>query len=92
VGLSTGWELGNGEGLLGATDLGCGGTGLLAGGGFGVGGFGLGAGGGLGMAFLGLNFFGLGVAAACAFWAAACLACAITADHTLSDISLQSAT
>jgi hypothetical protein len=48
-------------------------------------------GGGLGMAFLGLNFFGLGLAAACAFWAAACLACAITADHTLSDISLQSA-
>ena len=64
MGLSTGWELGNGEGLLGATDLGCGGTGLLAGGGLGVGGFGFGAGGGLGMAFLGLNFFGLGVAAA----------------------------
>ena len=57
VGLSTGWELGNGEGLLGATDLGCGGTGLLAGGG-------LGAGGALGMGLLGLNFFGLGVAAA----------------------------
>jgi len=31
VGLSTGCELGNGEGLLGATDLCCGGTGLLAG-------------------------------------------------------------
>ena len=67
VGLSTGCELGNGEGLLGATDLGCGGTGLLAGGGLGVGGFGFGAGGGLGMAFLGLNFFGLVLAAACAF-------------------------
>ena len=64
VGLSTGWELGNGESLLGATDLCCGGTGLLARGGLGVGGFGFGAGGGLGMAFLGLNFFGLGVAAA----------------------------
>ena len=64
VGLSTGWELGNGEGLLGATDLGCGGTGLLAGGGLGVGGFGLGAWGALGMGFLGLNFLGLGVAAA----------------------------
>ena len=51
VGLSTGCELGNGEGLLGATDLCCGGTGLLAGG-------------GLGMAFLDLNFFGLGLAAA----------------------------
>ena len=51
VGLSTGCELGNGEGLLGATVLCCGGTGLLAGG-------------GLGMAFLGLNFFGLGLAAA----------------------------
>ena len=64
VGLSTGCELGNGEGLLEATDLGCGGTGLLAGGGLGVGDFGFGAGGGLGIAFLGLNFFGLGVAAA----------------------------
>ena len=64
MGLSTGCELGNGEGLLGATDLACGGTGLLAGSGLGVGGFGFGAGGGLGMAFLGLNFFGLGVAAA----------------------------
>ncbi len=64
MGLSTGWELGNGEGLLGATDLGCGGTGLLAGGGLGAGGFGFGAGGALGMGFLGLNFFGLGVAAA----------------------------
>ncbi len=64
MGLSTGWELGNGEGLLGATDLGCGGTGLFAGGGLGVGGFGFGAGGALGMGFLGLNFFGLGVAAA----------------------------
>ena len=64
VGLSTGWELGNGEGLLGATDLGCGGAGLLAGGGLGAGGFGLGAGDALGMAFLGLNFLGLGVAAA----------------------------
>ncbi len=92
MGLSTGWELGNGKGLLGATDLGCWGTGLLAGGGLGVGGFGLGAGGGLGMAFLGLSFFGLGAAAACAFCAAACLAWVMTADHTLSDISLQSAT
>ena len=64
MGLITGCELGNGEGLLGATDLGCGGTGLLADGGLGVGGFGLGARGGLGMAFLGLNFFGLGLAAA----------------------------
>ncbi len=64
VGLSTGCELGNGEGLLGATDFGWGGTGFLGGGGWGVGGFGFGAGGGLGMAFLGLNFFGLGLAAA----------------------------
>ncbi len=64
MGLITGWELGNGEGLLGVTDLCCGGTGLLAGGGLGVCGFGFGARGGLGMAFLGLNFFGLGVAAA----------------------------
>ena len=64
VGLSTGCELGNGEGLLGATDLACGGTGLLAGGGLGVGGFGLGAGGAFGMGFFGLNFLGLGVAAA----------------------------
>ena len=63
VGLSTGWELGNGEGLLGVTDLGSGGTGLLAGGGLGAGGFGLGAGGILSGAFLGLNFLGLGVAA-----------------------------
>ena len=90
VGMSTGCELGNGEGLLGATDLACGGTGLLAGGG--LGGSGFGAGGGLGIAFLGLNFFGLGLAAACAFSAAACLACVITADQTLSDTSLQSAT
>jgi hypothetical protein len=43
------------------------------------------------MAFLGLNFFGLGVAAAWAFCAAACLAWVMSADHTLSDISLQSA-
>ncbi len=64
MGLSTGWERGNGEGLLEGLDLSWGGTGLLAGGGLGVGGFGLGAGGGLGMAFLGLNFFGLEVAAA----------------------------
>jgi hypothetical protein len=64
VGLSTGCELGSGEGLLGATVLCWGGTGLLAGSGLGVGGFGFGAGGGLGMAFLGLNFFGLGLAAA----------------------------
>ena len=64
VGLSTGCELGNGEGRLRATDLGCGGIGLLAGSGLEVGGFGFGAGGGLGMAFLGLNFLGLGVAAA----------------------------
>ena len=64
MGLSTGWELGNGKGLLGAIDLCCGGTGLLAGGGLGVGGFGFGAGGALGMGFLGLNFFDLGVAAA----------------------------
>ena len=64
LGLSTGCELGKGEGRLGATDLGCGGTGLLAGGGLGVGGFGFGAGGTLGMAFLGLNFLGFGVAAA----------------------------
>ena len=63
VGLKTDCELGNGDGLLGATDLDCWGNGLLAGGGLGVGGFGFGAGGGLGMAFLGLNFFGLGVAA-----------------------------
>ena len=64
VGLSTGCELGNGEGLLGATVLDCGGTGLFAGGGLGVGDVVLGAGGGLGIAFLGLNFFGLGLAAA----------------------------
>ena len=64
VGLSTGCELGNGEGLLGATDLCCGGTGLLAGGGLGVGGFGFGTGGFFGMAFLGLIFLYLGVAAA----------------------------
>ena len=64
VGLRTGCELGNGDGLLGATDLGCGGTGLFGGGGLGVGGFGFGAGGVLGMAFLGFNFFGFGVAAA----------------------------
>ena len=64
VGLSTGCELGSGGGLLGVTILACCGTGLLAGGGLGVGGFGFGAGGGLGMAFLGLNFFGLGLAAA----------------------------
>ena len=64
VGLSTGWELGNGEGLLGVTILACWGTGLLGGGGLGAGGFGFGAGGALGMGFLGLNFFGLGVAAA----------------------------
>ena len=50
--------------MLEATDLGCGGTGLLARGGLGVGGFGFGAGVGLGIAFLGLNFFGLGGAAA----------------------------
>ena len=64
VGLSTGWELGNGEGLRGATDLVCGGTGFFAGGGLGVGGLGFGAGGILSGAFLGLNFFGLGIAAA----------------------------
>ena len=62
MGLITGWELGNGEGLLGATDLCCGGTGLLAGGGFGVVGFGAGC--VLGKAFLGLIFLGLGLAAA----------------------------
>jgi len=64
VGLSTGCELGNGEGRLRATDLGCGGIGLLAEGGLGVGGFGLGPGGGLDIFFLDLNFLGLGVAAA----------------------------
>ena len=64
VGLSTGCELGNGEGLLGATDLGCGGTGLFAGGGFRVGGFGLGAGGFFGTIFFGFTLLGLGVAAA----------------------------
>ncbi len=64
MGLITGWELGNGEGLLGGTHLVCGGTGLLAGGGLGVNSFGFGAGEGLGMAFLGLNFFGLGLAVA----------------------------
>ena len=64
VGLRTGWELGNGMGLMGATDLDCGGTGLFAGGGLGAGGFCFGAGIGLGMTFLGLNFFGLGVVAA----------------------------
>ena len=64
VGLSTGWEVGSGGGLLGVTILACWGTGLLGGGGLGAGGFGFGAGGALGMAFLGLNFFGLGVAAA----------------------------
>ena len=64
MGLSTGWELGNGEGLLGATDLGCGGTGLLAGGGLGAGALGFGGGGVLGKAFLGLNILGFGLAAA----------------------------
>ena len=64
MGLITGWELGNGEGLLGVTDRVCGGTGLLAGGGLGVCGFGFGASGAFGMGFLGLNFLGLGVAAA----------------------------
>ena len=64
MGLITGWELGNGEGLLGVTDLCCGCTGLLAGGGLGVTGFGFGAGGAFGMGFLGLNFLGLGLAAA----------------------------
>ena len=64
MGLITGWELGNGEGLLGDTDLVCVSTGLFAGGGLGVGSFGFGAGGVLGMAFLGFNFFGLGEAAA----------------------------
>ena len=64
MGLSTGCELGSGGGRLGVTALACWGTGLLGGGGLGVGGFGFGAGGGLGMAFLGLNFFGLGLAAA----------------------------
>ena len=64
MGLITGWELGNGEGLLGVTDLVCEGTGLLAGGGLGVSGFGFGAGEAFGMGFLGLNFLGLEVAAA----------------------------
>ena len=77
--------------MLEATDLGCGGLGLLAEGGLGVGSFGLGPGGGLGIAFLGLNFFGLGVLAALVFSAAACLALVMSAGHTLSDISLQSA-
>lgn len=71
--------------------LDCGGTGLFAGGSLGVGGFGFGVSGTLAGAFFGLNFLGFGVAAICAFCAAACLACAMTADHTLSDINLQSA-
>jgi hypothetical protein len=85
VGLSTGWALGKGWGRLGVTILACWGTALLAGA------FGFGGGGVLGKAFLGLNFFGLGLAAACAFCAAACLACANTEDQTLSEINRQSA-
>ena len=42
-------------------------------------------------AFLGLIFFILEVAAAWAFCLANSLACAATADHTLSDIKRQSA-
>ena len=42
VGLSTGWELGNGAGLLGVIDLVCWGTGLLGGGGLGASGLGFG--------------------------------------------------
>ena len=64
MGLSTGCELGSGEGLLGVTDLGCGGTGLFAWGGFGVGGFGFGAGGFFGTIFFVFTLLGLGVAAA----------------------------
>ena len=91
MGLSTGCELGSGGGLLGVTALACCGTGLLGGGGFGAGGFGLGAGGFFGTIFLGLILLGLGVAAACALNLACSLACAITADQTLSDINRQRA-
>jgi hypothetical protein len=91
VGLSTGWALGKGGVRLGVTILACWGKALLAVGGLGAGVFDFGGGGVLGKAFLGLNFFGLGLAAACAFCAAACLACANTEDQTLSEINRQSA-
>jgi hypothetical protein len=91
VGLSTGWALGKGWGRLGVTILACWGTALLAGGGLGASAIGFGGGGVLGKAFFGLNFFGLGFAVACAFCAAACLACAKTEDQTLSEINRQSA-
>ena len=54
-------------------------------------GFGFGGWAGLGGAFLGLIFFIFGVAAAWAFCLANSLACAATADQTLSDIKRQSA-
>jgi hypothetical protein len=57
----------------------------------GAGGFGLGAGVFFGTIFLGLIFLGLGVAAACALSLSCSLACAITADQTLSDIKRQRA-
>ena len=91
VGLSTGCELGRAEGRLGVTIFACCGMALLAGGGLEVGALGFGGGGVLGKAFLGLNILGFGLAAAWAFCAAACLACANTADQTLSEINRQSA-
>ena len=91
MGLSTGCELDSGGGRLGVTALACCGTGLLGGGGLGAGGFGFGGCAGLGGAFLGLIFFIFGVAAAWAFCLANSLACAATADQTLSDIKRQSA-
>jgi len=69
VGLSTGCELGSGEGLRGGTVRTCLGIGLFGGGGFGAGGFGFGVCVFFGPIFLGLIFlsfilFGLGVVAA----------------------------
>jgi hypothetical protein len=57
----------------------------------GAGGFGLGANGFFGTIFLGLIILGLGLAAAWALSLACSLACAITADQTLSDINRQRA-
>jgi hypothetical protein len=57
----------------------------------GAGALGFGGGGVLGKAFLGLNVLGFGLAAAWAFCAADCWACANTADQTLSEIKRQSA-
>jgi hypothetical protein len=63
----------------------------LGGGGLGAGSFGFGAGGFLGIIFLGLIFLGLGLATAWDLSLSCSLACAMTDDHTLSDMSLHSA-